>query len=103
MGIPIAILHSVRHIPILTIRVVAITAVDEAVTIPVVMEVLRAQSVILLHRHGCNPARGVLCVDSGCQVDSEGDDVESEDERYSPFQHGCSIADFLEVAHSKCC
>jgi hypothetical protein len=91
VSVSIAKVHSVRHISILSIRVVTI------------MEVLCSQSVILLHLHTCLPARVVLCVDGWMQVGGEGDDVESEDERYGPFQHGCSVANILEVAYGKCC
>lgn len=103
MSISIAIGQSVRHISILPIRVVTITAVGEAVTISVVVEVLRAQSVVLLHRHGCLPASVVLCMDSRCQVDGKRNNVECENERHGPFKYGCSITDFPGLANGKCC
>jgi hypothetical protein len=103
VSISIAIGQPVRHISILPICVVTVTAVDEAVAISVVVAVLRAQPVVLLHRHGCLPASVVFCMDSRCQVDGKRNDVECENERYGPFKYGCSITDFPKVANGKCC
>jgi hypothetical protein len=53
----------VHHVSILPIRVVTISAVDNAVTIPVAVKVLSADSVVFLHLHSCLPARVGFRVD----------------------------------------